>query len=495
MIRNDTRLHERPVVSRPADWSIRLQLVLFVNLVMGVAVVGFLAYDYRAELAERLKDKRIALDEEAKTLLPAIVQIRAGGPDDVQRYIDAVCGRMRESQSPGHHIAFVSPDRTFQALAHDRASPEIVAAMKSAASSKSRRTRYQDSELVVGVYTFNGDTVFVAESLKNLQKSVKGDVMRRLGGIAILAVVAGVVVNIVLTRVVVHPLNRLVRTVQRIGQGELGTSAGGFRCSELKYLAREINNMSRLLARAKRDRDSQLEKAQRIQENLLPHHLEIPGIRTARLFEPADVIAGDYFDILPLNHRETLFCIADVTGHGVAAAMNAAMIKTLLLQGAEQLTSPSELLAFVNRRFLAVNLLGDFVSMLLVRVDSSKRILHWANAGHPSGWLMAPGGTTREISPTGPVLGVLDEAQWGSDSLDLAVGERLLMITDGVIETVNPEKKCFGRHRLVDLFAHSHDLPLEKVAERIHCALASFRDGERQHDDVTALFVEFGSEP
>ncbi|MFV2066897.1 MAG: PP2C family protein-serine/threonine phosphatase [Pirellulales bacterium] len=492
MIRTEPEVGDTLNESSLSHPSIRSQLLIVVNVPLALLVLCFFAYDYRRELTERLEEKRISLDEEAKTLLPAITQIRQQSADNVQQYIDKVCGRMRESQSPGHHIAVISPTGTFQALAHGRASPEILEAIRAGAASNSRRIRYENVELVVGVHESSGFTVYVAESLENLRRTIIADVWRRILGVAFLAVVAALVVNVVLTQFVIHPLNRLVRTVRRIGQGQLGARTGRFRCSELNYLAGEINDMCCLLAEAERDRDYQLRKAQKIQENLLPKDVQIPGLRIARLFEPADVIAGDYFDVLRLTRGESLFCIADVTGHGVAAALNAAMIKTVLLQGAEQLTSPSELLAYINRRFLAVNLLGDFVSMLLVRVDAQQRNLCWASAGHPAGWLLAPDGTTREISSTGPLLGILEDAKWESDTLEVAAAERLLMITDGVTETMDPQKRCFGRPRLVDLFTNCRDLPLEPAVREIRRALTNYRDGERQHDDVTALVVEFG---
>ena len=85
--------------------TIRFQLLLAVNATMAVLVVGFLAYHYWRGLSERLEEKHIALEEELKTLLPAVLRFRPSGLDAVQDYVDAVCVRMQDTQSPGHHIA------------------------------------------------------------------------------------------------------------------------------------------------------------------------------------------------------------------------------------------------------------------------------------------------------------------------------------------------------------------------------------------------------
>ncbi len=474
--------------------SIRSRLLLAVNLPLAALVAVFLAYDYSRELGQRLEDKRIALEEEAKTVLPAVLQARHHGAGSVQQYIDTVCGRMQDADSPGHHIAVELDGETYQAAAHHRASPEIVQAMREAARLSSHRVSLGETELVVGAHRRDGATVYISESLENLRDSVMGDILRRLAGFALLAVVAALVVNVVLVRVVSKPLDRLVGTVQEIGAGQLGAEAARFPTAELDYLAGEINAMSRSLAAADRDRKTQMAKAREIQRNLLPQDTDAPGINVAHIFEPADDVGGDYYDILPLNDGVWLFCIADVTGHGVPAAMTAAMLKALLLQAAESFTSPDKMMKYINQRYMAVSPLGDFVTLTLVCVAPQRGNLQYASAGHEPAWLLPHTGEIRELSSTGMILGIDGEAEWDVMTIDVAAGDRLLISTDGVSETFGREGKLFGRARLTDVITANSELTVEEAAGKINEALKAFRVDAAQTDDVTFVLVEMAGD-
>lgn len=461
-----------------------------VNSVLAIFVAFFLVFDYRRDLAGRLEDKRTAMEEEATILLPAVLKMRHQGRDHVQKYVDTVCGRMQETLSPGHHIAVAFGTETFQAHAHHRASPEMFQAMQQAAESPTHRSRFDDSEIVVGSQTKRGVTVYVSEKIENLYGAVIGDVVRRLTGFIVLALVTGVVVNLALSWIVTRPLRQLVDTVQRIGEGQLGVQSDSFHSEELDYLSREINAMSSSLAAVDCDRKMQMTKAREIQENLLPKGINISGLNVAHLFQPAEDVGGDYYDALPLNDGTWLFCVADVTGHGVPAAMSAAMLKALLIQAAEQFTSPAAMLDFINRRFTAVSLGGDFVSMLLVRAVPKTGGLQYASAGHEPAWLLSPTGATCELFSTGIVLGIQEDATWDDVTLDVNEGHRLLMVTDGVSETFSSRDEMFGRKRLVSLLANCRKLPIGQTTAGIKESLAAFRKGNVQHDDVTVVLLE-----
>lgn len=490
----DKALDKQSPQARRARTTIRYQLLVAVNLVLAVLVTLFFLYDYRRELASRLTDKRIALDEEAKTLLPAALHMRDYGRESVQQYVDDVCGQMQDADSPGHHIVIQFGDDTFQASAHHRASREILLAMQQAAESPSRRSEFGQSELVVGTYEQSDGTVYVSEEMKTLYHSVIGDVLRRLGGFLVLALVAVIVVNLVLARVVTRPLDQLVTTVQKIGEGRLGVQSSSFRSAELDYLAGEINAMSESLAAADRDRKTQMAKAREIQQNLLPKGIRIPGLKIAYFFEPTDDVGGDYYDTLPLNDGTWLFCVADVTGHGVPAAMTAAILKALLMQATESLTTPAKILHFINHRLIAINLSGEFVTMFLARVSHVEGRIWYASAGHEPAWLRAADGKMQPLDSTGLILGVKEDATWDDATIEFAASDRLLMVTDGASETYNTEGQIFGRKRLGELFDENAQYPLEQTASRMNDLLAIFRGDARQQDDVTVVLVEFAKD-
>lgn len=470
--------------------TLGFQLLAAMNLTVGVLVALFLVHDYRRDMTNRLAEKHTALQEEAKTLLPAILQMREYNESNIQGYVDAVCKRMRDSQSPGHHIAVKFGGRTLQASAHHRASAEILDAMRRAAHSTTYRARFGNTELVVGETSQDGVTVYVSETLRNLRRSVMGDVLRRILGVAVLSVVAALVINVVLWRVVARPIKQLVVTVQEIADGGLGIQSKALPSVELNFLASEINAMSESLAAASRNREAQMAKARDIQRNLLPGDICPEGLDVAHVFEPADDVGGDYYDALRLHDGSWLFAVADVTGHGVPAAMSASMLKVLLMQAAERLTSPADIMSFINERFTSVSLVGDFASMVLVRTAPRDEILDYASAGHEPSWLLSSTGGLRELQSTGTLLGIDPESNWKSVSIRLEPGERLLIATDGVSETVNPKGSQFGRRRLVQLFADCSQDTLQHVARRIRDTVCEYRHDRPQHDDLTVVLLE-----
>ena len=477
--------------SRPL--TIGFQLLLVVNAVMTVLVVVLLAYDYQRELSKRIATRYVSLADEAKTLLPGVVRLRHHGLNAVQDYLDAVCGQMQDQDSPGHHIVVQLGDVVLQAHAHNRASAERFAAIQAAAQQSGHRAPFGEDEIVVGAFT-NGDvSVYVSESVSQLRRSSIGDLLRRLVGILVLGIVAAGVVNFVLLRVVVRPMHRLVGTVHRIADGELGTQTNPehFGSAELSYLAKAVNSMSASLAEVDHRRALQLAKARRIQRNLLPNGSITPGMKVISFHEPAEDVAGDYYDILPLPDGASLVCIADVSGHGIPAAMAAAMLKALLTEATARLAAPDEIMRFVNQRFASLTLPEDFATMALAKFQPETGQLDYINAGHESSWLLDEHGGLRELPSGGLLIGVDPEANWAAETVAVHTRGRLLLTTDGVNELWNPQAEMFGRPRLVQLFGDSRHLPPADAANFMRNVIDEFRDGQPPDDDLTLLVVEF----
>lgn len=484
--RTDQRSSPRP--------SLRFVLVAAVNLPLAVLVACFLPYEYQRELTERVENKQISLEEEAKTLLPAILELRHHGIPVVQRYIDTVCGQMQNRKSPGHHIAVRLPDSTVQATSHGRDSTEMLAALERAANSPNHGALLGNKELVVGSASADdGTTTYVAETLANVKQSVHRSTVRRLLGLIALFLIAAAIVNVVLLWAVTNPIQTLVATVQQIGRGQFGVRPPTFRSAELNYLATEIDTMSQSLASAERERKRQLAKAREIQQGLLPKDLKIQGLRIAHLFKPAEDIGGDFFDVVSLKDGTWLLCVADVTGHGIPAAMSAAMLKMLLQEAAETHTSPAMILNVVNRRFSVVSLPEDFVSMILVRLDPQSRRVYYSSAGHEPGWLISGEDVQRELKATGLLLGIDATTTWEEVVLDVAEGDRIFVVTDGVSESFDSNGRMFGRTELVQMLSRFRQLTVDDSVGQIEKTLKTYRNNTPQLDDVTAVVLEIVS--
>ena len=258
--------------------TLRFQLLVSVNTVLAGLVFAFLVYDTRQEWTEQIEAHRVSLREEAQTILPAVVRLRHHGREAVQAYLDVVCERMRDQDSPAHQIAIDFGNETLQAHAHENASPDLFALLQRDGHSVDATAHLGTTHLIIGGYSQNGISAYVAESAEQVRDEIWRDVFHKLLQIVVLGLVAAIIVDLVLLRTAVRPLLNLVGLVQCIATGDLGAQAKPFRTVELNVLAGALNSMSTSLAAVEQQRLQQMEKARLIQEHLLPQQTDMPGL-------------------------------------------------------------------------------------------------------------------------------------------------------------------------------------------------------------------------
>ncbi|MCL4194924.1 MAG: SpoIIE family protein phosphatase [Thermoguttaceae bacterium] len=470
--------------------SFRLQLLLAINGVVAALFLAFLPIDYMRQLRERLAEKHIGLEEEAQAILPGVLRVRSGGVEAVQRYIDEICGAMHDSTSPGHHIVVETGGAVVQSAAHHRGSAGFVRAIRTAAQSAGARTELGGEELAVGVAARGGTTVYVAEYVTRLRADARRKVYPRLMRIGLLGIVTALVTNIVFLRLAARPMARLVRTVEEIRAGNLGAQTGTFPTAEMAELADAVNAMSAGLADSARRHRRDMDKAQRIQEHLLPRSMEVPGLTICPAYRPAADVAGDYYDVLPLPDGTWLIAIADVTGHGIPAAMGAAMLKVLFTQAARQTCELPGLLEITSREFAAVALDGDFASMAVLRWHPEASTMEYASAGHEPAWLVRAGNRPEKLPSTGLLLGVWEDSAWESIRLELRDGDRLVLLTDGITEAADSGGAMLGRECLQELLARHTDSDARSTLRTIETAVAAHRGEALPGDDATVLVID-----
>ena len=161
-----------------------------------------------------------------------------------------------------------------------------------------------------------------------------------------------------------------------------------------KRLMAETNRQNELLRR-------ELEMAARYQEFLLPKAADLPGIKVATLFQPCTGVGGDYFDFFELSSGAIGFVVADVSGHGVASAMTASIVKALLPANLEAKGSPAAALTVLNDDLVHLTQEDSFVTCFAGLYCPDQRLFTWSSAGHPP----APAAETGP-PPGAPVAGV-----------------------------------------------------------------------------------------
>ncbi|MGA2217673.1 MAG: SpoIIE family protein phosphatase [Terracidiphilus sp.] len=231
------------------------------------------------------------------------------------------------------------------------------------------------------------------------------------------------------------------------------------------------------LERDKAALDTELAAAREIQRLMVPEELPpTPGYAIESIYRPAAQVGGDFFQVIPLDGGQTLVVVGDVSGKGISAAMIVSMLIGMLHTISGVIQDPAQILAELNNR-LYERKNGGFVTCLAVRLDPSGRVV-LANAGHLPPWLNGS-----EIAFAGSLpLSIAASAAPAPDdqvTLQMQPGDRLTLITDGVVEARDAQGVLFGFDRTQAL--------LRQEATPLVLAEAAIHHG--QDDDLTVISI------
>lgn len=234
----------------------------------------------------------------------------------------------------------------------------------------------------------------------------------------------------------------------------------------------------------------ELDLARRIQLSILPEKFpDSTPFDVAARYVPMTSVAGDLYDFLLAGDRQAGLLIADVSGHGVPAALIASMVKMAATSQRAHAAHPAELLAGMNAA-LCGNTQGQFVTAAYVYLDGQARELRYAAAGHPSMLLMR-GGQVLEVAENGLLLAATGDATYTQRTLTLERGDRMLLYTDGLLEAKNADGRLFGEESLAQALRRTAGLA---PADAVHRIIAEVQQwASSQEDDLTALVCDFVS--
>jgi sigma-B regulation protein RsbU (phosphoserine phosphatase) len=240
------------------------------------------------------------------------------------------------------------------------------------------------------------------------------------------------------------------------------------------------------------DLQKELELARNIQLSILPGDFPASAdFNVAACYVPMTSVAGDLYDFLMTDARHVGLLIADVSGHGVPAALIASMVKMAATSQRDQAAHPARLLAGMNDA-LCGNTQGQYVTAAFVYLDAQAQELRYAAAGHPV-MLLLRAGRVIEISENGLLLAAADTATYAEKSMTLERGDRLFLYTDGLLEAKNGHGRMFGEDALAMSLQNSAALSPAEAVERIIAEVQ--RWAASQEDDLTALVCDFVGTP
>ena len=226
-----------------------------------------------------------------------------------------------------------------------------------------------------------------------------------------------------------------------------------------------------------------------LQRAFVSRHVPLPNCELGSAYQSADAhaaVGGDLFDVYRLSNDLALLLIADVSGKGVDAAVITAFVKFTVRGIALRRRDPAQILSEFNIAFgHTVENPYLFVSMFVGILDTAKGELTYASAGHDSAFVRH-GHDVRQLSVTGPVLGVMVEP-YDTKTVVFDDGDSLVLSTDGLTEARNAAGELLGEEGAMEIIAHAPEEP-QQLADRIVAAIRE-RSGGRLRDDVAILAV------
>ncbi len=270
---------------------------------------------------------------------------------------------------------------------------------------------------------------------------------------------------------------------------------GHFHNVEALGFAFFLATLGYVAAKRSLDRDHQfneiqneLEIARRIQTSILPRaYPESAHFNVAARYIPMTAVAGDFYDFLVTDQQQAGLLIADVSGHGVPAALIASMVKLAAASQRANAADPATLLSGMNT-VLHGNTQEQFVTAAYVYLDAASATLRYSAAGHPP-MLLLRAGNVVELAENGLMLAAFSFATYSTVEYPLKPGDRLVLYTDGLLEAENAEGEVFGPLRLGGLLKDSAMLNTEEVADHIISSLKAW--ARSQNDDLTVLICDY----
>lgn len=349
--------------------------------------------------------------------------------------------------------------------------------------------------------------IFTETSKKRMRKS-EIKTLVRISFICAFILTASLLLGAFITHSISKQILKLKKGAEELKNGRLTVRVEEQTGTELGSLANSFNKMAETLQRTIESRDQEiivrkrmeqlimdeLKQAGETQKTLLPQTLpDIPNANVVCKFIPMAQVGGDIYDIFELEKNKFGIMVADVTGHGVPAALISFMVFSAFIHSIKSKLSTREVILQINDMLEGRLPPGKYVTMIYGIYDAITKQLTLSCAGHPPGFLVRR--ATREIIPLktkGTVLGMLPRklVNYEQDVFQLHPGDKLLFYTDGILEVINNEGEMLPSD-YPDLFLTKHfDSSVNKILEDICESTRNYSYTDTYDDDVTLVGIE-----
>lgn len=235
----------------------------------------------------------------------------------------------------------------------------------------------------------------------------------------------------------------------------------------------------------------QIALAAEIQQHLLPSELPaIPGWDLAGTSIAAEIVGGDYFDIIPMRGAKWSICLGDVSGKGIPASLLMSNVQAMVRLLARMDIAPCESIRRANELLLECTPPEKFVTFFLAVLDAATGRLEYCNAGHNPPLLVTAAGECRRLVSDGAVLGIIRGFAYKGSASDMAPGDVLLVFSDGVTEAIDQDDFEFGEERLAAVVKEHAGESARAIQDAVIAEVRLHAGKQPQSDDITLVVLK-----
>ncbi len=338
----------------------------------------------------------------------------------------------------------------------------------------------------VVAYRVNNDIIYSQVGLLNYGL---------LAGAMLLLVAFGIIISVLSSRFT-KPIVMLAHSAEKIAHGDFNCYIDTNLRDELGYLTHSFNYMARELKDMKdyelqkAQLDSELRAAKSIQNSILPKDLlQSDKFSSYAFYSSAREIGGDFYDFFTVSDNCVVFCIGDVSGKGIPAALFMTMVCTLIRAVCSEEKNPARALERLNNTISDHNSECMFATVFLVYYNPLTGKCDYANAGHNSAFVLKKESVIKTPSLKGMLIGGFSGVSYTAGDFTLKAGDKVVLYTDGVTEAHSESGEVFSEERLQLLLQHNSDKSVTYIGDNIVKEVSAFQLSG-QFDDITLLIWE-----
>jgi sigma-B regulation protein RsbU (phosphoserine phosphatase) len=317
----------------------------------------------------------------------------------------------------------------------------------------------------------------------------------------ILMEAGALVTGVILTRRITSAVADLYDATRYVRRGDFTRRVRVQRKDQLGVLAESFNEMTSSIGglieeqRQRQRLENEITIAREVQLQLFPRTIpQLPGVELAAICKAARMVSGDYYDFILLSPSRVAILLADISGKGISASllmasMQAALRSLVLLDPG---ASAAQTVARLNLH-LCRNTADDHYATLFYGIyDSDRHTLEYTNAGHCVPFLVA-GDNTRKLEEGGTVVGLFEEAEYESVTVQADPESLFVTFSDGLTEPMNVFGEEFGTRRLLEEVMRHRAAAPGRLAEELIDAAEQWGGADEQADDMTVIVARLNS--